>query len=394
MKKVLRGLGLVIFEMAIAIVLMFNLATLFPIPYLGSIANHYTVPYVRIWLPVLFIFFLISLFFAFDAHKSKWDLINTILTGLSLLSGLYMIISIQTNLNQLGGNVNFLHSYQVKEPSGIKTDIKVYDYSHYGPVKMNVYYKNDHKTDKPVLVYIHGGGWIAGHRASHSYYWKTFAKKGYVVVSLDYDLSSKHRHLSDVTERQLTKGFAWVANNIDQYGGNSQKLYATGVSAGGNLALELAYKINKGSYKTANKTPLPKVRAVSVLYPVADPESFYENDDLVKGDLAKAMAMSYLGGRPDQLPKKYDALTPKHAISKETPPTLMISGARDTLVPQDATYDLAATLTEKQIANKLVIMPYTNHAFDRVDGNLGSQAYLNMTMDWFEEYGDITKHQK
>lgn len=373
-------------EIIVFTVFIFNLATLFPIPYLGSIANHYTVPYVRIWLPLLFILCLISLYVSLSHKKSKWPLVNAIIASLSLMMGIYIILMIQTHVNQLGGGISFLKSYQVEDTSGISVDVKTYSSSELGDVKLNVYYKENNVKNKPVLVYIHGGGWIAGHRSSHSYYWKSFARDNYVVVSLDYDLSNKERHLSDSTEKQLTKGFAWIANNIENYGGSTERLYTTGVSAGGNLALELSYKINSGVYKWADGTRLPKITAVAVSYPVASPKAFYENSDLVKGDIAKYMVVSYLGGRPDQLPHKYAQLTPKNAISPQSPPTLLMAGQRDTLVPQEPTYHLAQVLTKKKIPNKLVIIPFTNHAYDRINGNLGSQAYLNLSKDWFKTY--------
>ncbi|PNY18915.1 alpha/beta hydrolase [Streptococcus parauberis] len=382
---IIKKLAFVLLECAVLVLLVFNLATLFPIPYLGSIANHYTVPYIRLWLPLMIILFIASLVFSLRHRSSRWHLTNLLLAALCLGIGLYIIISIQTSLNQLGAGVSFFRSYQAEETSGVDINVETYDKTPLGHARLNVYQVDDGKKNKPVLIFIHGGGWIAGHRNSHAYYWESFAKSGYVVVSLDYDLSSKHRHLSDVTERQLTKGFAWVQNNIEDYGGSTKNLFVTGVSAGGNLALELAYKINNGKYRYADDTRLPKIDAVSVAYPVADPRAFYENSDRVKGDLAKYMAVSYLGGRPDQLPKKYSAITPKNFISKKTPPCLFISGARDSLVPQESTYELAEQLTEKLITNKLVIVPYTNHAYDRVDGNLGSQAYLKLSKDWFKE---------
>lgn len=381
----IRKFAFILLECAVLVLLVFNLATLFPIPYIGSIANHYTVPYIRLWLPLMLILFVVSLAYSLRHLSSRWHLTNLILASLSLGIGLYIIISIQTSLNQLGADVSFFRSYQTEDTSGVDINVETYDQTSLGHARLNVYQVNDGKKNKPVLIFIHGGGWIAGHRNSHAYYWETFAKSGYVVVSLDYDLSSKHRHLSDVTELQLTKGFAWVQRNIADYGGSTKNLFVTGVSAGGNLALELAYKINNGKFKVADDTKLPKVDGVSVAYPVADPKTFYENSDRVKGDLAKYMVVSYLGGRPDQLPRKYSALTPKNFISPKTPPSLLISGARDSLVPQEATYELAEQLTKKQITNKLVIVPYTNHAYDRVDGNLGSQAYLNLSKDWFNE---------
>ncbi|MGT2887208.1 alpha/beta hydrolase [Streptococcus didelphis] len=375
-----------ILECIIVTILVFNLATLFPIPYLGSLANHYTVPYVRVWLPLLFLLFLVSLWISLNYKKSKWHSLNAITAFISLLIGFYIVIDVQTTINHLGAEANFLKSYQLEDISGVEVATETYTRSPHGDVKLNIYHTDDRLKNKPVLVYIHGGGWVAGHRSSHSYYWKSFAKDNYVVVSLDYDLSSRHRHLSSLTEKQLTQAFAWIENNIQDYGGSTDHLFVTGVSAGGNLALELAYKINNGTYEQVDGTKLPKVKAVSVSYPVASPKSFYDNNDLAKGDIAKRMVMAYLGGRPDQLPKAYADLTPKNAISDKTPPTLFLAGQRDTLVPQEATYDLAADLKKRNIPNKLVIFPYTNHAFDRIDGNLGSQAYLNLSKDWFKEY--------
>nr|WP_281503954.1 alpha/beta hydrolase [Streptococcus uberis] len=365
--------------------MVFNLATLYPIPYLGSVANHYTVPYVRLWLPLLAVVFLVSLFLALRHQKSHWHLVNAAIALISFLCGAYIVLSIETNLNHLGADVSFLKSYQAEENPGVSVDVKSYAKSPYGDLKLNVYYTKNKVKDKPVLIFIHGGGWVAGHRSSHAYYWQSFAKDDYVVFSLDYDLSNRKRHLSDLTEKQLAEGFAWVKKHAKDYGGSTDRLAVTGISAGGNLALELAYKINNGSYKEVGGRPLPKVSAVAASYPVADPQTFYENDDPIKGDTAKAMVLSYFGGRPDQMPEKYAERTPKNAVSTKTPPTLLIAGQRDTLVPQEATYHLSEVLTKHGISNKLVIIPFTNHAFDRVDGNLGSQAYLHLTKAWFKE---------
>ncbi|GAA5355579.1 hypothetical protein BOVMAS18_07030 [Streptococcus uberis] len=385
MAHILKKIAYLLFEGVIVTLLVFNLATLYPIPYLGSVANHYTVPYVRLWLPLLAVVFLVSLFLALRHQKSHWHLVNAAIALISFLCGAYIVLSIETNLNHLGADVSFLKSYQAEENPGVSVDVKSYAKSPYGDLKLNVYYTKNKIKDKPVLIFIHGGGWVAGHRSSHAYYWQSFAKDDYVVFSLDYDLSNRKRHLSDLTEKQLAEGFAWVKKHAKDYGGSTDRLAVTGISAGGNLALELAYKINNGIYKEVGGRPLPKVSAVAASYPVADPQTFYENDDPIKGDTAKAMVLSYFGGRPDQMPEKYAERTPKNAVSTKTPPTLLIAGQRDTLVPQEATYHLSEVLTKHGIPNKLVIIPFTNHAFDRVDGNLGSQAYLHLTKDWFKE---------
>ncbi|WP_236560040.1 alpha/beta hydrolase [Streptococcus halichoeri] len=381
-----KKLLFLLLELVILTLFFFNVATLLPIPYLGSIANHYTVPYVRYWLPSLLVLFVISAVISYRHRHSKWHTLNAWVAFASFLIGAFIIIDLQTHINQLGAKTSFLKSYQPETTAGVAVEVATYDHSDLGELKLNVYQVPDGKKNKPVLVYIHGGGWVAGSRHSHGYYWKSFAKDGYVVVSLDYHLSSRKRHLSYLTEQELCRGFAWLQDHISTYGGNPNQLVVTGVSAGGNLALELAYKINSGQFEKSQGVLLPKVKAVSVLYPVASPRTFYLNNDPVKDHISKAMALAYLGGTPDQLPGQYAELTPQNAVSKQTPPTLFLSGQRDTLVPQEATYELATYLSQHDIPNKLVIFPFTNHAFDRIDGNLGSQAYLNLTKDWFSQY--------
>ncbi len=92
----------------------------------------------------------------------------------------------------------------------------------------------------PVIVYVHGGGWIKGTRAK-VYRLPEFAnQRGYMVVSLDYRPVPKTTidgQLSDVT-----RGIRWVQRNIKRYGGDPKRVVIMGHSAGSHLVALVATK--------------------------------------------------------------------------------------------------------------------------------------------------------
>jgi len=86
----------------------------------------------------------------------------------------------------------------------------------------------------PVMIYIHGGTWVLGDKGGLSYKAKSFTSQGYIYISINYRLSPDHRfpaHAQDVAQ-----AFSWVKNNIQEYGGDPEKIYLMGHSAGGHLA--------------------------------------------------------------------------------------------------------------------------------------------------------------
>ncbi len=101
---------------------------------------------------------------------------------------------------------------------------------------------------RPVVFFIHGGAWNAGHRN----YWDTpqieyFARMGFVSVSIDYILSpdpcdtlNQRRDIHPRHIMSVARAFNWVYNNIEQYGGDPQRIYLFGHSSGAHLALLLS----------------------------------------------------------------------------------------------------------------------------------------------------------
>ena len=384
MKKFFVLIGLVVLLVLAVLIFFFSIGTVFPgLPFIGSVANIVTVGYAHLWLPVCAVLFLVALALCLANRKRPSHWVALVLSAASLAATVVFLCGNASALRQYGVKPNLFLSKE--DISGVQVKTYPYTESEYGTVYLNAYFTEDGKAGKPVIIYIHGGGWIQGSRYEHSYYSSVFAKHGYVVFSVDYDLSTPNRHLAETTEKQIAEAFAWVKNHASEFGADIEQLYVTGGSAGGNLALELSYKINAGLYATAaDGTELPTVKAVSVTFPVASIETFYHNDDPVLGGMAYNMAACYTGCSPEENPALYDSLAPANAITANAPATNILVGATDTLVPPEATYELDSALEKAGIAHQTVIVPYANHIFDMVDGNMTNCAYLELSLRWFD----------
>lgn len=87
----------------------------------------------------------------------------------------------------------------------------------------------------PVIVYIHGGSFCLGDKVtSVGAMPQVFASKGFVFVSIDYRLSPAAHFPAHVQD--VASAIAWVHNSIGGYGGDPNKIFLLGHSAGAQLA--------------------------------------------------------------------------------------------------------------------------------------------------------------
>ncbi|MFF8278428.1 carboxylesterase family protein [Streptomyces lateritius] len=96
----------------------------------------------------------------------------------------------------------------------------------------------------PVLVWIHGGGYVAGSAASPWYDGSSFNRDGVVLVSLGYRLGVEgFLHLENAPDnrgvRDWIAALEWVRDNISRFGGDPAKVAVAGQSAGGGAVQTL-----------------------------------------------------------------------------------------------------------------------------------------------------------
>jgi acetyl esterase/lipase len=209
-----------------------------------------------------------------------------------------------------------------------------------------------------------------------------FADRGWLVLSIDYSLSSPRRHLWNVTQGQVGCALSWVAENATAYGGDAQRLSLTGDSAGGNLAINTAYLRSAGQLPSACGGVAPDVDAVSVLYPAVHLAGIYDYSSA-----GRRFVTNYIGGSPKQLAERYAAVDSIEKINPNAPPTLILTGEADDLVSVDDIDAFAQRARDVGVNIKLVRFPHANHAFDLLPGSIGQQAYRQLTDQWLRAHG-------
>lgn len=112
----------------------------------------------------------------------------------------------------------------------------------YGPdywQKLDVWLPPDAAgRDLPVLVFMHGGGWTRGYKEWCGFMAPALAARGIILVSVSYRLIP---HVAfPVPVQDCIAALKWVADNIAAHGGSTERIFAGGHSAGGQLAALLA----------------------------------------------------------------------------------------------------------------------------------------------------------
>jgi acetyl esterase len=108
-----------------------------------------------------------------------------------------------------------------------------------GPVPVRVYRPRGAEPAPPVLVWLHGGGWVSGSVETADHRGRMLAAHGRcVVVSVGYRLAPEHPFPAGLADADAVT--CWLAGNADALGADPTRLAIGGESAGGNLAAAVA----------------------------------------------------------------------------------------------------------------------------------------------------------
>jgi acetyl esterase/lipase len=199
------------------------------------------------------------------------------------------------------------------------------------PLTLDAYYVNGTKTNRPVVMLTHGGGFGAGDKgytvAQGNFYPEmatAFATNGFVAFSLNYRLwpgcSGSCTQELDMAVEDVMTALSWIRAHSAEYGIDSTRVLIGGDSAGGGLAVNASYR---GT-----------------------------NVDSFLG------CISLWGGIPP-----YGVLHPVNAtpITSRAPPTCIIHGTADTVVPYAISATLSSNLTAVAVYNELHALAGENH---------------------------------
>lgn len=252
---------------------------------------------------------------------------------------------------------------------------------------MDISTPNSKETSKRTpIVLIHGGGFMSGTRNQSPSWTQFYNDQGYVVFDVDYRLATKGYTTWDKAAPDIASAIVWIGQNANTYGVDMDKLLIAGGSAGGSLALQVAYGLNDGTLKPYISGGVYIPKAVVAVYPAQNMTTIWYEGTNFFGMDGESFLGSYTGGSPEEKPEVYEAIDIVKHINKDTPPTLVLVGKNDHLLPYKGQLSFARLLDENHIPNQLVAIPYNDHFFDLSSGSIASQIGYKVTKDFLKKY--------
>lgn len=235
-------------------------------------------------------------------------------------------------------------------------------------------YRTDKNRGKilPVIVSVHGGGWVYGDKERYRYYCMSLAQRGFAVVNFTYRLAPENKFPCALED--VNSVFTWVQENAENYGMDRRNVFGVGDSAGAHLlALYSAVCTNQNyARKYEFKTPqgfVPKAVALN-----CGPYKIQMDNPQ---DLTQELLKEFLPGRGTQ--EEQELISVVNHVTEHFPPAFIMTAVDDFVKPQ------SAYLEEKLAAYGI---PHTYHMYGNARNRLGHVFHCNIKTDSAAECND------
>jgi acetyl esterase/lipase len=196
--------------------------------------------------------------------------------------------------------------------------------------EMDVYHHRDTPSGAPVLLQVHGGGWVIGKKEQQGIpLMLHMAARGWVCVAVNYPLSPRARWPEHLIA--IKRALQWIRESSSEYGADPSFVAVTGGSAGGHLAAMTALTADDTSLQPGFEDVDTSVQACAPHYGIYDFTA--ESGAKYTKVRLDSLLRPYVMGREANYPDDYRAASPLSRITADAPPFLVVHGSHDTLVP-------------------------------------------------------------
>lgn len=257
----------------------------------------------------------------------------------------------------------------------------------YRPITLDLYRPTKDKKARPLVIYIHGGGWMNGHTRQSGAFsdfpavLADLSARGYVVASLEYRLAREAPFPAAIED--VRTAIRFLKANASAYGIDAQHVGIWGGSAGGQLAALAALDCGQSPQGDDNShaTQSDCVQAAVGWYGV------YDFATMPKSAIPRA-ENSYLDCVKEACPtERIRAASPAAHVDAKDPPVLLIHGTEDKVVPVTQSRELAAKLQAVKVPVTLEIIPDVGHSWIGTDSaatRAASLRALDLTFRFFD----------
>jgi len=256
-----------------------------------------------------------------------------------------------------------------------------------GEMKLDLYLP--HSENPPLVVYVHGGGWIAATRSNIPDPERYAAEWDCAIASVSYRLQKapdgaaveEMYDPSNPTPRgsfpdhfvDVKAAIRWLRAHADEYGYDAEQIAVWGSSAGGHLAMlagvvddvtDLGDAFADEVEKTVAPDESGAVQAVVSWYGAAD---FRIVEDESVGDdgaeESEGLISLVLGGPQSERPDRWAQASPVTHVTPESPPALLMHGRQDEVVDVEHSHRFFDALDEATVDAVFYELHDLNHVW-------------------------------
>ncbi len=236
-------------------------------------------------------------------------------------------------------------------------------------LKCNVYHPPQGGTERPAVLLVHGGGWVSGDRSQLHGYGILLGRIGYVCVATEYRLAGESKWPAQIHD--VKAALRWMRANASKLGIDPKKISIEGNSAGAHLALMAAGTQNVHEFEGDGGNPGAGTEVAACV-------AFYGPSVLYQPGSARhneVMGFLFGPGYSESTARSASPLTHAGAF----PPTLLITGNNDELVPDEASFRMYRALIDAGVPAELHVYSEAPHAFDAAP-DFGRQCSTIMSL--------------
>lgn len=182
----------------------------------------------------------------------------------------------------------------------------------------------------PLVVFVHGGGWTAGSRKLFRKDIRRLASIGYVAATIDYRLANKTPNVFPAGIADVRCAIRWLRSEAKTYAIDPAHVAVIGASAGAHLAAMVGAQADDptldGPCPVTGDAHVQAVVGYYGPYDLRTPKAHFS------GKMPLAI-QEFLGAEAESVPKRALAASPLPHVGKAMPPTLLLHGVEDTIIP-------------------------------------------------------------
>ncbi|UTW65755.1 alpha/beta hydrolase [bacterium SCSIO 12643] len=269
--------------------------------------------------------------------------------------------------------------------------------------ELDIYMPTERKHEQiPVVVFVHGGAWIGGFKESvnsnrFNEVFNRLRANGYAIVSPNYTLARNGKTPFPDCIRDVYEAMYWVEQKADSFDFDLNNVGIFGESAGAHISMMVAFD---SAQKYTDKVFTYPLRYVVDIYGPNELQGIYHQhtvdsmnaliEELPEPIKSSVNITEHLFGFD---PKTDSARATKYLVEnsprvyahQEVPPTLIIQGDEDLIVPLSQSVELSQKLDSLEVVNHLHIIPEANHGFIGASKDQKAQIH-NWIYEFVVEY--------